>query len=502
VKPDQTSYLTADGELGMRQAAGMMVALSVYESLTDRIRQSLRRIYESMNAVDTADPSARAKAIWDYFVSDGRVRWAHESGVREELSSALKQLEELDGRGTIVGDCDCINLLLAPHFLAAGVPVRTVLSALRGSAPDRLAHAYLEVMVNGEWVAIDACDPKRRAFGSAHPQTEGQRQVRVSFPDDVTQLPGAEIVLAALGTGREEEAIQQALDQVASSFGLRKATFDQVQPLRMGQWEAAAAMLGAGGGEEAEAGAAPGGGGPVVVTPSTPSTPSTAPVGGAGGVAGGVTGGPPGAGPVVADQAKVITFPPGDGDRFGQVAFALAIADQNARIRDLECMRGPNYVPTPPELAWIRLGPRYRMSGPGDNRAPDARDFLPEKCIDCPNADACPSRLGQFEAVTEALKKLPGVLTEEAIQTGLAYLEQVIGPTVAAPTPVMPTPAIPAAPSMPVTVPAAPAPVAMRPSVPGAPEAAAPSGAVVVDQSKTILGGRFLFPAAAACLGF
>jgi transglutaminase-like putative cysteine protease len=70
---------------------------------------------------------------------------------RVELLHTPRRMLELRA-----GDCDDMTILLGSMLLATGYPVRLVLTGFRPQKPHAYSHIYLQVLVCGRWVALDA----------------------------------------------------------------------------------------------------------------------------------------------------------------------------------------------------------------------------------------------------------------------------------------------------------------------------------------------------------
>lgn len=100
---------------------------------------------------------AEACALFEW-VRDS-VRYVRDIVDVETLSTPDKTLEQL------IGDCDDQSVLLAALLESVGYPTRFVVAGY--SIPGHFDHVYLEVNVDGEWIA---CDPTvNEAFGWAPP---------------------------------------------------------------------------------------------------------------------------------------------------------------------------------------------------------------------------------------------------------------------------------------------------------------------------------------------
>jgi len=70
---------------------------------------------------------------------------------RVELLHTPRRMIELRA-----GDCDDMTILLGSMLVATGYPVRLVLTGFRPHKPHAYSHIYLQVLVRGRWVALDA----------------------------------------------------------------------------------------------------------------------------------------------------------------------------------------------------------------------------------------------------------------------------------------------------------------------------------------------------------
>jgi transglutaminase-like putative cysteine protease len=69
---------------------------------------------------------------------------------RVELLHTARRMLELQA-----GDCDDMTILLGAMLVATGHPVRIALTGFRLEKPHVYSHIYLEVNVNGKWIALD-----------------------------------------------------------------------------------------------------------------------------------------------------------------------------------------------------------------------------------------------------------------------------------------------------------------------------------------------------------
>jgi transglutaminase-like putative cysteine protease len=81
---------------------------------------------------------------------------------RVELLHTARRMLELKA-----GDCDDMTILLGSMLQSTGHPVRLVLVGFRPHQPHLYSHIYLEVLVCGGWLALDATMP--RSIGWAPP---------------------------------------------------------------------------------------------------------------------------------------------------------------------------------------------------------------------------------------------------------------------------------------------------------------------------------------------
>lgn len=70
---------------------------------------------------------------------------------RVELLHTPRRMLELRA-----GDCDDMTILLGAMLLATGYPVRLALTGFRPHKPHAYSHIYLQTLVCGRWVALDA----------------------------------------------------------------------------------------------------------------------------------------------------------------------------------------------------------------------------------------------------------------------------------------------------------------------------------------------------------
>ena len=70
---------------------------------------------------------------------------------RVELLHSARRLLQIRA-----GDCDDMTILLGALLESTGHPVRLVLIGSNPRKPRRFSHIYLEVMLKGHWIALDA----------------------------------------------------------------------------------------------------------------------------------------------------------------------------------------------------------------------------------------------------------------------------------------------------------------------------------------------------------
>ena len=138
------------------------------------------------------DRLGQIRAVYDwvlrnfYFVSDP---------VSKEALRPTRDLLEM-----MAGDCDDINGNVLPALLGSiGYETRFVTVAADPSDPESFSHIYAEVLLDGQWIPVDAARPGT-SFGLA--PSQWFRREWWSITDDAHEdYPGAGQVLASAPSG-------------------------------------------------------------------------------------------------------------------------------------------------------------------------------------------------------------------------------------------------------------------------------------------------------------
>ncbi len=116
------------------------------------VNRAARIVIEA--GVPQFDSLGQVRAIYDwvarnfYFIPDP---------VSKENLRTPPELLRLADLGLGSGDCDDINAILLPSLLGAvGFETRLVTIAANPSSPEEFSHVYAEVLVDGQWIPVDA----------------------------------------------------------------------------------------------------------------------------------------------------------------------------------------------------------------------------------------------------------------------------------------------------------------------------------------------------------
>ena len=112
-----------------------------------------------VRSVPAHDDLAEVRAIYNWVRAN--VRFVKDIADKETLRPAGVILD------VRAGDCDDINAILLPALLGTiGYRTRVVTIASNPAAPEVFSHVYCEVLVSGQWIALDAARPGA-VFGRA-----------------------------------------------------------------------------------------------------------------------------------------------------------------------------------------------------------------------------------------------------------------------------------------------------------------------------------------------
>jgi hypothetical protein len=157
----QTSTIPlADGEAGTAQTIRLIRGLIEHGVKHPLIRRTATNILQGIPPYNDA---GEVSAIFHWVLQN--IRFTKDMvGVGhgiETLQPAASILE------TKAGDCDDINAILLPSLLGSvGYETRAVTIKSNPEDPENFSHIYIEVNVNGQWIALDAARPDA-AFGRA-----------------------------------------------------------------------------------------------------------------------------------------------------------------------------------------------------------------------------------------------------------------------------------------------------------------------------------------------
>lgn len=102
-------------------------------------------------AVKPKDYAGEIKALFEWVQQN--IRYTKDTYRIEVLHSPRRMLE------LRAGDCDDMTILLGALLESIGHPVRLVLTGPDGLRPELFSHIYLEVLLRGGWIALDATMP-------------------------------------------------------------------------------------------------------------------------------------------------------------------------------------------------------------------------------------------------------------------------------------------------------------------------------------------------------
>lgn len=158
----------SDGTKGTAETIGIirqLVGEGVTHPLVRRTATDIVRAYQ----VPMHDRWGEARAIYDWVLKN--IRYVPDPvGVGYGIEFMQPAAEYLASRA---GDCDCINAILLPALLGSvGFETRAVTVMADAEDPENFSHIYLEVNIDGRWVALDAARPGA-AFGRAPERYHG-----------------------------------------------------------------------------------------------------------------------------------------------------------------------------------------------------------------------------------------------------------------------------------------------------------------------------------------
>ena len=134
------------GPRGAIASAGLIAQL---------IREGARDFYVRQKAIEIfRQAAARPKDRFGEVLSlfhwvRNNIRYTRDI-FRVELLHTARRMLELQA-----GDCDDMTILLGAMLVATGHPVRIALTGFNQRRPHVYSHIYLEVNVNGKWIALD-----------------------------------------------------------------------------------------------------------------------------------------------------------------------------------------------------------------------------------------------------------------------------------------------------------------------------------------------------------
>lgn len=149
-----------EGELGTARTIGLIRRLVEHGVKHPYIRRTATDILQSVPAYNDA---AEVSAIFHWVLSN--IRFTKDM---VGVGHGIETLQPPDAiLQTRAGDCDDINAILLPSLLGSvGYETQAVTVKSNPEDPENFSHIYLEVLVNGQWIALDAARPDA-AFGRA-----------------------------------------------------------------------------------------------------------------------------------------------------------------------------------------------------------------------------------------------------------------------------------------------------------------------------------------------
>ncbi len=137
-----------------RGDAGTMVTVS---AMADMIRKGSRSPAVRSLAVSIVYPYKTAleklNALFNYVQRN--VSYVRDNSIMEMIHSAPHQLSSYAQNGFYHGDCDDHTILLGSLLISVGYPVQIVIVRV-GKSPGPYNHVYLETLVRGGWISMDA----------------------------------------------------------------------------------------------------------------------------------------------------------------------------------------------------------------------------------------------------------------------------------------------------------------------------------------------------------
>lgn len=150
-------------------AAGVRATLELMARLVRSYRTRPALIDFTRNLVQhlpQKDYIGEAQAVFSFV--QNQVRYVHDPANVETLYTPDRVIELRRG------DCDDKAALLGTMLSVLGLPVRFVAV---GSTPNTFEHVYLEALIAGHWVALDATEPQ--PFGWSPPNMTARMVVNV-----------------------------------------------------------------------------------------------------------------------------------------------------------------------------------------------------------------------------------------------------------------------------------------------------------------------------------
>lgn len=111
-----------------------------------------KRLLKLVNEVCGENHRSAHLDCWDDFV---RRRFKFRDEFREVLRSVEFTLNELDEKGRIEGDCDCVSIFLSAGAIALGFSPVRFLSIRTDKDNPYFTHVFVEVFDGSRWRRLD-----------------------------------------------------------------------------------------------------------------------------------------------------------------------------------------------------------------------------------------------------------------------------------------------------------------------------------------------------------
>src|SRR5690348_15235618 len=154
------------GDAGVAQTIALMRRLIDSGVKNPRINALAVSILQQSGAPQH-DPLAEARAIYSWMLAN--IRFVNDP-VGVDQDGTINAKETLRTPETTLniaaGDCDDFTVLMSTLLQSIGLSTRIITVASDPSDPSQFTHVYPEVLIDGEWIPVDAARPGAQ-FGLA-----------------------------------------------------------------------------------------------------------------------------------------------------------------------------------------------------------------------------------------------------------------------------------------------------------------------------------------------